>query len=129
MWKLVSFARRGNLRTRILESLVIPNNPTDLARKLNSHRSTISQVIGSMVEKGLVKRLNPGEKNLSIYGLTVIGRKVVEQIKNEIISFVLFFFYNFQNFGIGCFLKISICCNKVSSYRHCCCVNQAVNRM
>jgi len=81
MWKLVSFVRRGRLRIQILESLVIPNNPTDLAKKLNSHRPTVSQVIGELKEKGLVKRLNPGEKNISIYGLTPEGKKVIEKIK------------------------------------------------
>ena len=81
MWKLVSFVRRGKLRTQILESLVTPNNPTDLAKKLNSHRPTVSQAISELKEKGLVKRLNPGEKNLSIYGLTAEGEKIANQIK------------------------------------------------
>jgi DNA-binding MarR family transcriptional regulator len=81
MWKLVSFVRRGRLRTAILDALVIPNNPTDLAKKLNSHRPTVSQAIGELKEKGLVKRLNPNEKNISIYGLTKEGNAVLEKIK------------------------------------------------
>lgn len=80
MWKLISFVRRGGLRVRVLESLAIPNNPTDLAKKLNSHRPTVSQVISELKEKGLVKRLNPGEKNISFYGLTSEGKKVMEKI-------------------------------------------------
>ena len=81
MWKLVSFVRRGRLRTKILEALIVPNNPTDLAKKLNSHRPTVSTVIGELKEKGLVKRLNPNEKNVSIYGLTPEGKKVVGKIR------------------------------------------------
>jgi DNA-binding MarR family transcriptional regulator len=81
MWTLVSFVRRGRLRTRILEALTVPSNPTDLAKKLNSHRPTVSQAISELKEKGLVKRLNPGERNISIYGLTKEGKKVVEKIK------------------------------------------------
>ena len=85
MWKPVSFVRRGKLRTKVLDSLIIPNNPTDLAKKLNSHRPTVSQVISELKEKDLVKRLNPGEKNVSIYGLTVEGKKVVEKIAVKIL--------------------------------------------
>ena len=81
MWNLVSFVRRGKLRQKVLQSLVIPNNPTDLAKKLNSHRPTVSEVISDLKQKGLVKRLNPNEKNISIYGLTSDGKKVLENLK------------------------------------------------
>lgn len=81
MWKLVSFVRRGRLRMQVLESLAVPNNPTDLAKKLNSHRPTVSVVVGELKEKGLVKRLNPGEKNISIYGLTPAGREVADKLR------------------------------------------------
>lgn len=81
MWKEVSFVRRGKLRTQILESLVRPNNPTDLAKKLNSHRPTVSQVLGELATHHLVKRLNEGERNISIYGLTVDGLKVLGLVK------------------------------------------------
>ena len=84
MWRKVSFVRRGNLRTRILLSLSNPNNPTDLAKKLNSHRPTVSNAISELKEKGLVKRLNPNEKNLSIYGLTDEGKKVAEKIQKMV---------------------------------------------
>jgi len=81
MWKLVSFVRRGKLRSQIQESLTIPNNPTDLAKKLNSHRPTVSQAISELKAKDLVKRLNPSEKNISSYGLTTKGKEVAETIK------------------------------------------------
>ncbi|MBS3063706.1 MAG: hypothetical protein J4203_07630 [Candidatus Diapherotrites archaeon] len=81
MWKVVSFVRRGKLRTKILEALSIPNNPTDLAKKLNSHRPTVSQAIGELGKYGLVKRLNPSERNISIYGLTQEGKAALKKIK------------------------------------------------
>jgi DNA-binding MarR family transcriptional regulator len=58
-----------------------PNNPTDLAKRLNSHRPTVSQALGEMMRMSLVKRLNPSEKNISIYGLTPEGMKVLQSIK------------------------------------------------
>ncbi|MFH1752003.1 MAG: MarR family transcriptional regulator [archaeon] len=82
MWKLVSFVRRGRLRTKVLESLSNPSNPTDLAKKLNSHRSTVSSVLSDLKKKSLVKRLNPSEKNVSIYGLTKEGKQVSIKIKD-----------------------------------------------
>jgi DNA-binding HxlR family transcriptional regulator len=80
MWEKVSFVRRGKLRTQILENLIRPNNPTDLAKKLNSHRPTVSQALGELKAQNLVKRLNPNEKNISIYGLTGDGMKVLKAI-------------------------------------------------
>lgn len=73
--------RRGKLRTQIMESLIQPNNPTDLAKRLNSHRPTVSEALGELAAKSLVKRLNPGEKNISIYGLTPEGLKVLQTLK------------------------------------------------
>lgn len=61
--------------------MAIPNNPTELAKKLNSHRPTVSQVISELKEKGRVKRLNPHEKNISIYGLTPEGKRVLKKTK------------------------------------------------
>lgn len=82
MWKLVSFIKRGKLREKILEALLIPRSPTDLAKKLNSHRPTVSKAISELAKKGLVKRLNPvTEKTISIYGLTPTGKKILEKTK------------------------------------------------
>ncbi len=81
MWDKVSFVRRGKLCTQILENLIQPNNPTDLAKKLNSHRPTVSQVLSELASKNLAKRLNPQEKNISIYGLTAEGVKVLQHLK------------------------------------------------
>ncbi|MFA4906844.1 MAG: MarR family transcriptional regulator [archaeon] len=70
------------MREKILESLVIPNSPTDLARKLDSHRPTVSSAISELAKKGLVKRLNPvTEKTISIYGLTPTGKKILEKTR------------------------------------------------
>ena len=81
MWEKVSFVRRGRLRTQILESLTRPSNPTDLAKKLNSHRPTVSMALGELAGKNLVKRMNPHEKNISIYGLTGEGMKVLHAVQ------------------------------------------------
>jgi DNA-binding MarR family transcriptional regulator len=81
MWEKVSFVRRGRLRKEILENLVQPNNPTDLAKRLHSHRPTVSSALSELLRASLVKRLNPGEKNISIYGLTPEGLKVLQTIR------------------------------------------------
>ena len=81
MWDKVSFVRRGRLRTQILENLIQPNNPTDLAKRLNSHRPTVSQAIAELMARNLIKRLNPLEKNISLYEITADGIKVLKQIK------------------------------------------------
>jgi DNA-binding MarR family transcriptional regulator len=60
-----------------IQPVKTPNNPTDLAKRLNSHRPTVSQAINGLARKNLVKRINPNEKNISIYGLTLQGKKVL----------------------------------------------------
>lgn len=81
MWDKVSFVRRGRLRTQILENLIRPNNPTDLAKRLNSHRPTVSQAISALMAHNLVKRINPHEKNISLYEITADGLRVLKQVK------------------------------------------------
>ncbi|MDP2666218.1 MAG: MarR family winged helix-turn-helix transcriptional regulator [Candidatus Diapherotrites archaeon] len=67
---------------QILESLIRPNNPTDLAKRLHSHRPTVSMVIQDLQAKHLVKRLNPEEKNVSIYTITPEGARVLKAVQS-----------------------------------------------
>ena len=83
MFELVSFVGRGRARKQVLKALVKPNFPTDLAKKLDIDRSTISQVMIELTEKGLVECLTPDERMGRYYRITETGRKVIAIIEGK----------------------------------------------
>ncbi|MFA6333537.1 MAG: hypothetical protein WCX22_11325 [Methanoregula sp.] len=83
MFKLVSFVGRGSVRRKVLKALIKPNSPTELAKQLDSERSTISRAILELTEKGLVECLTPDERMGRYYRTTEIGKKVVAVIEGK----------------------------------------------
>jgi len=79
----VSFAGRGSVRRKVLKALLKPNSPTELAKKIDIERSTVSRAIQALEEKGLVECLTPDERMGRYYQTTEIGRKVVDVIEGK----------------------------------------------
>ena len=81
MYELVSFVSRGKIRKDILKEIDKPMTPTELSKKINSHRPTISRSLLALENKGLVKCITPNEKMGRYYQITDKGKKVLEIIK------------------------------------------------
>lgn len=64
-----------------------------LPKKLLSAKTFMEKALEKKIEKRLVKRLNPSEKNASIYGLTEKGKQIVKTIKNSTRKSVAFPIY------------------------------------
>jgi DNA-binding MarR family transcriptional regulator len=83
MFDLVSFVGRGRVRRKVLKALAKPNSPTELGRKLDIERSTVSRTILALEEKGLVECLTPEERMGRYYRTTEIGRRVMNVIDGK----------------------------------------------
>lgn len=83
MYQLVSFVSRGKVRTDILNELDSPMTPTDLSKKIKTHRPTVSRSLLAMEGKKLVECITPGEKMSRYYQRTALGTKILRLIKNE----------------------------------------------
>lgn len=81
MYDLISYVVRGKVRLSILNALGRPMTPTQLAKLLKNHRSTISRTLLNMEKKGLVKCLTPKEKTGRLYTLTDKGKKLTKKVK------------------------------------------------
>lgn len=78
-WENKAFIKSSKNRTQILEALKAePLTVTELAKKLNNHRSTISQQLLRLEKAGFVKCLTPTRANYRIYSLTKKGKGFVE---------------------------------------------------
>ena len=80
MWNLVSFVKRGKIRTNALKLLSSPKSPTEVAKEIGAHREAVSRAIIALEKKRLVKCLTPKEKAYRLYGLTAKGGKVLKYL-------------------------------------------------
>mgnify|MGYP001571297789 CR=1 len=75
-WENKIFIKSSKNRIAILSALKpMPLTVTELAKKINNHRSTISQQLLRMEKQGFVKCLTPARVNYRVYGLTPKGNK------------------------------------------------------
>ena len=80
-WYELVFVKSSKNRKAILKALCSsPMTPTELAKKLNNHRSTISQNLIRLAEKKLVECLTPKNKNYRVYRITKRGKEVLEKV-------------------------------------------------
>jgi predicted transcriptional regulator len=73
-WEDKAFIESSRNRKAIL--IALKNEPmmvTQLAKKLNNHRSTVSQQLIQLEKHGFVECKTPKRKNYRIYGLTKKG--------------------------------------------------------
>ena len=80
-YAILSKLKRSNMRTKILELLIEPKTPVELAKLLNKHRGGVSRALLDMASDGLVICLNPKEPNFRFYKTTEKGKKVLEDVK------------------------------------------------
>lgn len=65
--KLLIFLKKGGLRRGVWEKLDKPKTATDIAKELKKHRSAISRVLLDMEKEGIVRCVNPEDKNFRHY--------------------------------------------------------------
>ncbi len=81
MIELISFVLRGKIRKEVMFRLTKPTHPNTIAKEICTHLSTTSRAIKELMDKKLVKCLNPTDPNYKLYDLTDLGRFVLEEIK------------------------------------------------
>ena len=79
-WKEVSWVYRGSLRRRVLKALESPNTATNLSKLLDSHRSTISQILIDLEEKGILECLDKDEPYNRFYKRTKKGEEINTEV-------------------------------------------------
>jgi DNA-binding MarR family transcriptional regulator len=72
---------KGNIRKQIILNLTIPNTPTNLAKKLNAHRSSVSRTLLFLEKSNLVKCINKNDSFGRVYKLTEKGKKVYDIVR------------------------------------------------
>lgn len=77
----VSWIVIGNLRRRVIKSLEKPKTATVLVKELDSHRSTVSEVLNLMAKKDLAECQNSDEPYNRYYSLTKKGIKLAEKLQ------------------------------------------------
>jgi len=79
-WDEVSWILRGRLKKKVMLTLDKPKTATILSKELNTHRSTISDILNQMMEKKLVVCLDPKQPYNRFYRITKKGEQIKEKI-------------------------------------------------
>ena len=80
-WDEISWILRGRLKRKVIQSLDKPKTATILSKELNTHRSTISDILNQMEKKKLVICLDPNQPYNRFYKITKKGMQILNKIK------------------------------------------------
>lgn len=83
MYYLLSFVSRGKIRKEVLRLLEKPMTPTDLSKKIKTHRSTVSRSLLELEKKDLVECITSNEKMGRYYTITKQGKKILTLMCHE----------------------------------------------
>ena len=80
-WDKFGFIKASEYRKEILIELDgAPKTPTELSNKTNIHRSHISNTLNELLDKEVVKVLNPDASKGRLYQLTEEGEKFADKL-------------------------------------------------
>ena len=77
------YIKKGKLRRKIILELNKAQTATELAKKLNTHRSSISRTLLNLAKRDLVTCLNPQDDRERYYELTIKGNDIRKQILSQ----------------------------------------------
>jgi len=83
MYDLLSFVTRGKIRKKVLLALQTPDTPTEISKKILTHRSTTSRTILALEEKGLVECITPKETMGRYYQVSKMGKKILDLMEKR----------------------------------------------
>lgn len=79
---LISFLKDGEYRIKVLEFIGnSPMLPSELAKSLNINRASVSRILKSLKEKGLITSTS-GNTRTILYSISNLGKKYLEELKN-----------------------------------------------
>lgn len=78
---IIGFLKDGKYRIKVLKELnKSPLLPSELSKKLNIHRTSVSRILRIMREKGLVSATS-SESRTIIYNISEKGKHMLEKLK------------------------------------------------
>ncbi len=80
-WTIISWVARGRLRQRVLSSLDQPKTATMIAKQLETHRSTVSQILGELEQHKLVICKDNDAPYNRFFEITKKGKEVSQKLK------------------------------------------------
>ncbi len=80
-YELVYLKSSKNRKAIIKELNKQSSTPTELSKKLNNHRSTVSQTLLNLKDHGFVECKTPKRHNYRIYSITKKGEQYLKKLK------------------------------------------------
>ena len=81
-WDVASFVSRSKYREKIVKELDLsPRTPTGLSERLSFPKSSVSNTLSDLEDKGLVKKLTKARKG-RFYSITRKGEKTLNKVRS-----------------------------------------------
>ncbi|MBI2110656.1 winged helix-turn-helix transcriptional regulator [Candidatus Woesearchaeota archaeon] len=82
-YALISFLLRGKRRVKVLKTLNNdnPKIPKDIAEECRISISNVSNSLAELLDKGLIKCINPKDHFYRFYKITNNGKEVLKNLK------------------------------------------------
>jgi len=80
-WEEISWILRGRLKKKVVLALTKPKTATILSKELDTHRSTISDILEQLQKQKVAICLDPKQPHNRYYKLTEKGEKILKEIE------------------------------------------------
>ena len=81
IWDNISFVVRSKHRKTMLKLLTKPRTPTQIKEETKLHFNAVSRSLIELEKKGFIKCLNPNQKLLRFYQITLEGKKLLKKLE------------------------------------------------
>lgn len=80
-WEEISWILRGKIKKEVLLALDKPKTATSLSKELDTHRSTISDILIQMEKNKIIECLDPKQPYNRFYKRLKKGDEIVKEIE------------------------------------------------
>ncbi len=80
IWTDVGYVVSSSYRKKVLEILDKPKMPSTMSREVNVNKTHISRALKELVDKDIIKCLNPESNKGKLYVISDYGKKILEKV-------------------------------------------------
>lgn len=77
---IISFLLRAKNRVRVLDTLTEKKVSAQIEKQTGMYKSHVNRTLKELLEKKLIKCINPKDRSYKFYKLTIGGKKALSQV-------------------------------------------------
>jgi len=82
-WDVVGFVISSEYRKKVLKSLIIEKQPSQISKELNINKTHISRTLNELESRNMVKCLNPNLKKGRLFLISNYGKEILKEVEKK----------------------------------------------